>query len=202
MAREGDRERASGARPTCGGGAPGLRPGDRGHPPGRPPSSQGTKGWGGVTGFAPTPCLLALTAPVQALAARALQRAQPWVAAGVQIGEADPALRDECLPQDLAEHERLRATPTCGRTPGSERFWVKYHFKTDQAIESGTVNDIHKERNMTDTRKADSHGTTSADKMWAPVANHHLFFCGFHIANKNPKFQATTMHHCRHRGQG
>jgi hypothetical protein len=38
--------------------------------------------------------------------------------------------------------------------------------------------------------------------MWAPVSNHHLFFCGFHIAKKNPKFQVTTMHYCGIRGEG
>jgi hypothetical protein len=72
----------------------------------------------------------------------------------------------------------------------------------DQGIESGTVNDVRKERNVMDARKADSHGTTSDNKMWAPVSNHHLFFCGFHIAKKNPKFQVTTMHYCGIRGEG
>jgi hypothetical protein len=62
------------------------------------------------------------------------------------------------------------------------------------------VNDVRKERNMMDTRKADSHGTTSDNKMMAPVGNHHLFFCGFHIAKKNPNFQVTTMHYCGIRG--
>jgi hypothetical protein len=52
-----------------------------------------------------------------------------------------------------------------------------------------------------DTRKADSRGTTSDNQM-APVGNHHLFFCGFHIAKKNPHFQVTTMHYCGFRGEG
>jgi catalase len=29
----------------------------------------------------------------------------------------------------------MAATRICGRTPGGEKFWVKYHFKTDQGIE-------------------------------------------------------------------
>jgi hypothetical protein len=35
-----------------------------------------------------------------------------------------------------------------------------------------------------------------------PVRNHDLFFCGFHVAKKNPKFQVTTMHYCGMRGEG
>ena len=43
---------------------------------------------------------------------------------------------DRGIPQDLAAHERLLpATPTCGSTPRARRFWVKYHFKTDQGID-------------------------------------------------------------------
>ena len=35
-----------------------------------------------------------------------------------------------------------------------------------------------------------------------PIRNHDLFFCGFHVAKKNPKFQVTTMHYCGMRGEG
>jgi hypothetical protein len=51
---------------------------------------------------------------------------------------------------------------------------------------------------------ADDHGshTRGADKFMAPISNHHLFFCGFHTAKKNPKFQVTTMHYCGMRGEG
>jgi len=44
--------------------------------------------------------------------------------------------------------------------------------------------------------------TPRADKLMAPISNHHLFFCGFHVAKKNPKFQVTTMHYCGMRGEG
>jgi hypothetical protein len=40
------------------------------------------------------------------------------------------------------------------------------------------------------------------DEFTAPVSNHSLFFCGFHCAKKNPKFQVTTMHYCGMRGDG
>jgi hypothetical protein len=36
----------------------------------------------------------------------------------------------------------------------------------------------------------------------AAISNHHLFFCGFHAAKKNPNFQVTTMHYCGMRGEG
>ena len=49
---------------------------------------------------------------------------------------------------------------------------------------------------------ADGHGETGDNKMMAPVGNQHLFFCGFHVAKKNPKFQVTTMHYCGMRGEG
>ena len=39
-------------------------------------------------------------------------------------------------------------------------------------------------------------------KFMGPIPNHDLFFCGFHVAKKNPKFQVTTMHYCRMRGEG
>src|SRR5258708_2018974 len=34
------------------------------------------------------------------------------------------------------------------------------------------------------------------------ISNHDLFFCGFHVAKKNPGFQVTTMHYCGMRGAG
>jgi len=40
------------------------------------------------------------------------------------------------------------------------------------------------------------------DNFMSPVSNHNLFFCGFHIAKKNPEFQVTTMHYCGMRGEG
>jgi hypothetical protein len=41
------------------------------------------------------------------------------------------------------------------------------------------------------------------NKFMAPIDNHHhLFFCGFHVAKKNPKIQVTTMHFCGMRGEG
>lgn len=51
---------------------------------------------------------------------------------------------------------------------------------------------------------AEDHGgkKEGADKFMAPVGNHHLFFCGFHVAKKNPKFQVTAMHYCGMRGEG
>lgn len=41
-----------------------------------------------------------------------------------------------------------------------------------------------------------------ADKFMRPIGNHHLFFCGFHVAKQNPEFQVTTMHYCGMRGEG
>ena len=41
-----------------------------------------------------------------------------------------------------------------------------------------------------------------ADTFRAPIRNHDRFFCGFHVAKKNPKFQVTTMHFCGMRGEG
>ena len=40
-----------------------------------------------------------------------------------------------------------------------------------------------------------------AEKFLAPVSN-RLFFCGFHVAKENPRFQVTTMHYCGMRGEG
>jgi catalase len=50
------------------------------------------------------------------------------------------------IPKTWRNTNGYRATPTCGRTPGSERLWVKYQFKTDPGSESGAVNDVRKER--------------------------------------------------------
>jgi hypothetical protein len=54
------------------------------------------------------------------------------------------------------------------------------------------------------TLLADDHGSKKgeAEKFRAPIDNHQLFFCGFHIAKKNPKFQVTAMHYCGMRGEG
>ena len=41
-----------------------------------------------------------------------------------------------------------------------------------------------------------------ADEFMGPIGNHDLFFCGFHVAKKNPEFQVTTMHYCGMRGEG
>ena len=41
-----------------------------------------------------------------------------------------------------------------------------------------------------------------ADKFMTPIGNQGLFFCGFHIAKENPRFQVTTMHYCGMRGEG
>jgi hypothetical protein len=41
-----------------------------------------------------------------------------------------------------------------------------------------------------------------ADTFMGPIGNHGLFFCGFHIAKRNPEFQVTTMHYCGMRGEG
>ncbi len=49
------------------------------------------------------------------------------------------------------------------------------------------------------TKAASSLG---ADQFRAPIGNHDLFFCGFHVAKKTPTFQVTTMHYCGMRGEG
>jgi hypothetical protein len=41
-----------------------------------------------------------------------------------------------------------------------------------------------------------------AGKFMDPIGNHGLFFCGFHVAKGNPKFQVTTMHYCGMRDEG
>jgi catalase len=50
------------------------------------------------------------------------------------------------IPKTWRNTNGYRATPRCGRTPGPERFWVKYQFKTHQGSESGALNDVRKER--------------------------------------------------------
>src|SRR5258705_10620876 len=50
------------------------------------------------------------------------------------------------------------------------------------------------------TTKAAS--SSRADQFRAPIGNHDMFFCGFHVAKKNPTFQVTTMHYCGMRGEG
>lgn len=41
-----------------------------------------------------------------------------------------------------------------------------------------------------------------ADKFMGAISNHVNFFCGFHVAKKNPEFQVATMHYCGMRGEG
>jgi hypothetical protein len=45
---------------------------------------------------------------------------------------------------------------------------------------------------------ADGHGHGKADDntMMAPLANHHLHFCGIHCAKKDPRVQIITQHYC------
>jgi hypothetical protein len=43
---------------------------------------------------------------------------------------------------------------------------------------------------------ADGHGKAADDKMMAPLANHHLHFCGIHCAKKDPRVQIITQHYC------
>jgi hypothetical protein len=40
------------------------------------------------------------------------------------------------------------------------------------------------------------HGAPAAGA--TPLANHHLHFCGIHVAKNNPKFQIVTQHYCGH----
>src|SRR5262245_58746462 len=48
-----------------------------------------------------------------------------------------------------------------------------------------------------------AHGEKKTDdKFMAPVENQHMFFCGFHIAKKNPQLQMTAVHYCGMRGEG
>ena len=55
--------------------------------------------------------------------------------------------------------------------------------------------------------QADEHGHGDGKPMdattAAPLGNHHLHFCGIHVAKNNPKFQIITQHYCGGRaGQG
>jgi hypothetical protein len=45
------------------------------------------------------------------------------------------------------------------------------------------------------------HGKPSENKLMAPVGNHHLHFCGIHVAKKDPKIQVITQHYCGMRGE-
>jgi len=45
------------------------------------------------------------------------------------------------------------------------------------------------------------HGNPTDNKLLAPVGNHHLHFCGIHVAKKNPKIQIITQHYCGMRGE-
>lgn len=49
---------------------------------------------------------------------------------------------------------------------------------------------------------ADDHGgkKEGADGFMAPLGNHHLHFCGFHVAKADPKVQIVTQHYCGMRG--
>lgn len=48
----------------------------------------------------------------------------------------------------------------------------------------------------------DGHGGKAggADKFMAPLGNHHLHFCGFHVAKADPRVQVVTQHYCGMRG--
>jgi hypothetical protein len=48
--------------------------------------------------------------------------------------------------------------------------------------------------------QADEHGEQHGPM--PPIENVHLYFCGFHIAKNNPKFQIETQHYCAVRGEG
>lgn len=43
---------------------------------------------------------------------------------------------------------------------------------------------------------AADHGEKAAGKFMDPLANHHLHFCGIHVAKKDPKLQIVTQHYC------
>jgi Protein of unknown function (DUF1264) len=47
---------------------------------------------------------------------------------------------------------------------------------------------------------AADHGKPADHKMMAPLGNHHLHFCGIHVAKKDPKIQIITQHYCGMRG--
>ncbi|MBI2823107.1 MAG: DUF1264 domain-containing protein [Planctomycetia bacterium] len=43
---------------------------------------------------------------------------------------------------------------------------------------------------------ASGHGSTRTSKFMAPASNHHLHFCGIHVAKRDPKIQLITQHYC------
>jgi hypothetical protein len=45
-------------------------------------------------------------------------------------------------------------------------------------------------------RASDGHGRMADDRMMAPLGNHHLHFCGIHVAKKDPRIQVVTQHYC------
>lgn len=48
---------------------------------------------------------------------------------------------------------------------------------------------------------ASGHASMRTKRFMAPVSNHHLHFCGIHIAKKDPKIQLITQHYCGPRGE-
>ncbi len=65
----------------------------------------------------------------------------------------------------------------------------------------GACCENHAEKNLSshsDVKKQDKngHSTMSSNKMMAPMSNHHLHFCGIHVAKNDPKFQIITQHYC------
>ena len=38
--------------------------------------------------------------------------------------------------------------------------------------------------------------------MMGPTGNHHLHFCGIHVAKKDPRIQIVTQHYCGMVGKG
>jgi hypothetical protein len=52
--------------------------------------------------------------------------------------------------------------------------------------------------------RADTHGhaKTTDGKMMAPLGNHHLHFCGIHVAKHDPRIQLVTQHYCGGVGDG
>ncbi len=50
---------------------------------------------------------------------------------------------------------------------------------------------------------AEDHGAPKNNDGDSPVAGPHAFFCGIHIAKRDPKFQIVTQHYCTaHTGEG
>ena len=58
-----------------------------------------------------------------------------------------------------------------------------------EAVAAGAGLTLGGARLLADDHRGKKEGT---DKFMAPVDNHHLFFCGFHVAKKNPKIQVKT----------